>query len=95
MCVLPSHAVLSTDDSTSAEYIKKHGYSDEMARLIDLQKSQYNATDKKYKREEPEWYTSNKAVYYIRHAFMYLDSATDDQKFMEHKTNFSNGFNDL
>lgn len=45
---LPSSAVILTEEVTSATYIKKHGYSDEMCRLIDLQNAHINGVDTTY-----------------------------------------------
>ncbi len=92
---LPSMAVVSTEEVMSETYIRNHGYSDEMVRLIDLQNSQINGRKPTYKNNDPEWYTSNKAVYYVRRIFMYFDPALDDQKFMDHNLEYTNTYDDL
>lgn len=95
VCAIPTFAVISTDDTTSDEYITNHGYSSEMARLIDLQNKQINGEPSNYKRNEPEWWYTNKPVNFIRNTFIYLDPVLDDGKFMQHDIKYSNGFNNL
>ena len=92
---LPSLAYITTDESTSEEYIQNHGYSDEMSRLIDLQNAQTNGAKTTYKSKDPEWYTANKTVNFIRRAFMYFDCGLDDGKFMQNNINFTNRYDDL
>ncbi len=92
---LPSYAFITTDESTSQEYIQNHGYSDEMSRLIDLQNAQINGAKSKYKGKDPDWYTSNKTVNFVRRAFMYFDCGLDDGKFMQNNIDFTNKYDDL
>lgn len=92
--VLPSFAVITPEEEMSETYIKGHGHSAEMARLIDLQTSQINCTEKKYKSDEPAIY-ADKKVNFIRKVFMYLDCGLDDGKFMQHDTNFTNRYDNL
>jgi len=47
---LPAFASISVEETTSRNYTDKHGYSDEMARLIDLQKAQINSTEPTFKK---------------------------------------------
>ncbi|MDD3435667.1 MAG: hypothetical protein PHC64_00790 [Candidatus Gastranaerophilales bacterium] len=92
---LPSAAVLSTDDVMSAEYIMNHGHSEEMAKLMDLQNAQINGVPFKYKNKDPEWYSSNKPVNFIRKVFIYFDGGLDDGKFMQHDTRFTQSWEDI
>lgn len=92
---LPSYAIMTSEDSTSETYLTNHGYSPEMVRLIDLQNAQFNGKAPRYKRKQPDWYTSNKNVSFIRHVFMYFDCGLDDEKFMEHKVRYSPKLDDL
>lgn len=91
----PVLAALTTEDSTSTPYLKNHGYSGEMIRLIDLQNSQVNGDKPKYKNPDPKWYTEDKKVNLIRHIFMYGDPGLDDQKFMQHDIKYSNSHDDI
>ncbi len=87
ICVvsLPSFAIITPEEAKSDEYIKNHGYSNEMARLIDLQYSQINGKSTTYKSRDPEFYTNNKKVNFIRRLFIYLDCGLDDGKFGGHR----------
>jgi hypothetical protein len=87
---LSAQAVLTTEDAVSEAYLTNHGYSSEMARLIDLQSAQANGINVKYKRKQPDWYTTNKKVNFVRNVFMYFDSGIDDEKFMQHEIKYSN-----
>lgn len=78
---LPSFAVITTEEATSEDYILNHGYSAEFYRVMDAQNAQVNGTKPKYKVNEPSWYTSNKAVSFIRRTFIYIDPALDDGKY--------------
>lgn len=92
---LPSLAFITTDEATSQEYIQNHGYSDEMSRLIDLQNAQINGAKTTYRSNDPEWYTANKSVNFIRKVFMYFDCGLDDGKFMQNNINYSSRYDDL
>lgn len=93
---LPSFAVVTTDDAISDKYIENHGHSDEMARLIDLQTSQINGVaNNKFQSKDPDWYTSDKRVNFIRKAFNYFDCGLDDGKFMQHNNKYSTGWEDF
>lgn len=80
---LHGFAIVTTEDSTSVNYIKKHGHSDEMARLMDLQKAQINNTnitykvaDKWYLEHPPEWYDLHLQSWYSEHLPYWIDSKT-------------------
>lgn len=93
--VIPiSAGVLTTEESSSEPYIVNHGYSEEMARLIDLQNKQINGEEFKFKSRDPQWY-SDKRINFIRNVFMYFDPGLDDGKFMQHNTKFTNSWSDL
>lgn len=92
---IPCFAYITTDESTSETYIQNHGHSDEMSRLIDLQNAQINGVKSVYKGTDPDWYTSNKRVNFIRKVFMYFDSALDDGKFMQNDIHYTNKYDDL
>lgn len=95
LVALPSFAVISTEDTTSEQYLTNHGYSQEVVRLIDLQNAQTNGTAPKYKRKQPDWYTSNKGVNFIRKTFMYFDCGLDDEKFFQHDMYYTQRVDDL
>jgi hypothetical protein len=98
---LPGFAILTTEDSTSIKYIEHHGYSDETARLIDLQKSQINGTEPTY-TTPPAWYDDKlpnwcdeKKVSFIRKVFMYFDCGLDNGKFMQNNIDYTSRYDDL
>ena len=95
LITLPALAELTTDEAISPQYVHIHGYSSEMARLIDLENSQINGANSKYKRPQPEWYSSNKAVSFVRKVFIYFDPALDDEKFMQHEIYYTQKYDDL
>lgn len=97
---LACFAVINTDDAISEKYIINHGYSGEMARLIDLQQAQINGTSTKYKQKET-WYNNQllkwvpeKQVNFVRNKFLYYDAGLDDGKFMQHETRYTNSWHD-
>lgn len=92
---LPCFAVLTTEETTSQNYLENHAYSKEMARIVDLQKAQINGTKTKYVSNEPDWYTNNKLVKFVRKTFMYFDCGLDDGKFMQDNINYTNRWDDL
>lgn len=92
---LPSFAILTTDEATSQNYIINHGYSPETARMMDLQHSQITGEKKVFKSSDPDWYTTNKAVYFVRRVFMYFDCGLDNGNFGKEKINPSPRYDDL
>lgn len=92
---LPGLTAITPEEAISDTYLINHGHSGEMSRLINLQYSQVNGKKPTYQRKEPEWYSSNKAVNFVRKTFMYFDCGLDDQKFMQHDIRYSTGTNDL
>lgn len=92
---LPSFATISPEESMSADYIKSHGYSDEMVKLIDLNHAQVTGEQPTYKKNEPDWYTSNKFYRFVRHAFIYLDCGLDDEKFMKDNIDMRNRWDNI
>jgi hypothetical protein len=93
---LPVGAIeLNTSNVTSQQYIQNHGYSPEVSRLIDLQKSQINDTPITYKSTDPDWYTKNKKVNFIRRVFMYFDCGLDNGDFGRTKLNTMPRYDDL
>lgn len=91
---LPASAIITPEDAKSETYLKNHGYSNEMSKLIDLQDSQINGTKFNYKSKDPEWY-SEKKVNFIRKVFMYFDCGLDDGKFMQHNIDYTTRYDDL
>lgn len=91
---IPSSAAITPEEAVSQQYIENHGYSTEMARLVNLQNAQINGGQSKYKDNAPSWYTENRAVRWIRNTFMYIDPSLDNEKFMQHDIKYSNNFYD-
>ena len=92
---LPSSAEITTDEAISQDYIHNHGYSDQMSELIDLQYAQINGQKPKYKSKDPDWYTTDKRVNFIRKVFIYLDPGLENGKFMRDNINYTNRWDDL
>lgn len=87
---------LTNDDFTSADYLKNYNYSDEMIRIVNIQKNKANGLKPTYKYNEPDWYTSSKPVNFIRKASMYFDCGLDDHKFGEgNNINFTTRWDDI
>lgn len=85
--ILPSFAVITTEDTNSPDYIQNHGYSPEMSRLMDLQSAQINGTKPKFKNTDPAWY-SYTPVAWVRKVFMYFDCGLDNQSFMQRQIKY-------
>lgn len=77
----PAFAAVSTDEIMSEAYIRNHGNSAEMARLMDLQNRQINGKPAKFRDSDPDWYTTDKRVKYIRKFFQYADCGLDSETF--------------
>ncbi len=92
---LPGLAVITPEESLSKEYIRNHGYSDEMTRLIDLNHAQINGNRPKYKSKDPDWYKANKKVNFLRKVFIYLDCGLDDGKFGKNDIEYTNRYDEL
>lgn len=97
----PCFAIISTENSTTQNYIEGHGYSSETARIIDLQKAQINNIPTTYVKQ-PDWYecklpswATEKRVGFVRKVFQYFDGGLDDGKFMQHNTVFTTRYDDL
>ena len=91
---LPTLAALTTDEAISETYIQNHGHSNEMSRLIDLQRSQINCTKTTYKSKDPAWY-ADKKVSFVRRIFMLVDPGLDDGQFMQNNIDYTNRWDDL
>lgn len=94
MAQMPSLA-LTTEEASTVDYLENRGHSMEMAKLVDFQKSKINGTEPTFKSKDPDYYTSDKRVNFIRKVFMYFDPALDDGQFMKHDINYSNRWDDL
>lgn len=92
---LPSIASITPEEAISQEYIHNHGYSDSMAELILLQNAQVDGQKSKYKSKDPDWYTSNKKVNFIRKVFTYIDPGLDNGLFMRDNISPTNRWDDL
>lgn len=92
---LPASAIITPEEAKSEKYIQNHGHSDEMSRLIDLQNSQINCHNTTYKSKDPEWYTKDKKVNFIRKVFMYFDCGLNDGKFMQNNIDYTTRWDDL
>lgn len=92
--VMPASAVITLDELNNQDYIKNRGYSEEMARLVNLQNAQVNGTKNTYKSNEPSWY-SDKKVQFVRNIFTYIDCGLDDGRFMQDNINFTTRWNDI
>ena len=91
---LPSFAAITPEEAASETYIKNHGHSNEMSRLIDLQNSQINSTKIKYESKDPAWYADQK-ISFFRRIFMYFDSGLDDGQFMRNNIDYTSRWDDL
>jgi len=94
VAVLPAYSVLTTDQAISADYLEKHGHSDEMSRLVDLQRSQINGTPATFVSSDPEWY-SQQPYKFVRQVFMFWDKGLDDGKFAQNKIKYTERYDDL
>ena len=92
---LPAFSEMTPEDAISETYIHNHGYSDEMARLINLQNCQVNGVTSQFKSKEPAWYTSDKRVKFIRNVFTYLDPGEDDGQFLKQDYHPGQNWSDL
>ena len=93
--VLPSSAIITPEEATSETYIQNHGHSDEVSRLIDLQKAQINGGKTEYKSKDPSWYNDCLPVKFVRRVFMYFDPGLDDGNFMQNNIDYTNRWDDL
>lgn len=85
----PVFAAISTDEIMSETYLRNHGNSTEMIRLIDLQNGQINGKPSKFKNTDPDWYTTDKRVKFIRDVFKYADCGLDTGTFGSHEIKYT------
>lgn len=90
---VPANAELTSDDITSPEYLETHGYSEALIKAA--QKTKARANGEEYATYEKDTWAQNKPLKYIRHFFMYIDPAYDDESFMEHNIKTSPTYRDL
>lgn len=91
---LPAGAELTVDDVSSREYLMNHGYAEATADIVELSKSAVNGN----KADLPIYHKyDNKPLIYkwIDKAFIYLDPALDNGRFMREDTKFSPSVDDL
>jgi len=82
MAALPGYCVLSTEEALSPSYITNHGYSPEMARLVDLQNSQINNTPITYKQQyKPRWFAPYLTNQKVKTVVNYLDPQQEQGKY--------------
>ncbi|MDD3150613.1 MAG: hypothetical protein PHV68_07230 [Candidatus Gastranaerophilales bacterium] len=81
-CVLAlanSAKAISTEESTSETYLINHGHSQELSRIVNMQKKQINAEGSPKLRET--WIGA--PVRIIKKVFGYFDPCADDENFGE------------
>ena len=83
----------TSGDTTSSEYLINHGYSTNMAELIDLQKHQVNGLEYTNPIEPAEY--NKQPIKAIRSFFKYIDPCLDDGKYMQHDTIESERFGEM
>lgn len=77
----PCFAAITREEAMSQTYLENHGHSAETVRLINLQNAQINGVQTVYKSKDPDWYTTNKPIKFLRQVFIYFDPGLDDDKF--------------
>lgn len=90
---MPANAELTTDDITSPEYLETHGHSEAIIQAA--QKTKARANGEQFATYGKHAWTQKGPIKYIRHLFMYLDPAYDDESFMEHNIKTSPTYRDL
>lgn len=83
---LQAGAVITTEEQFSTDYITNHGYSGEMARLMNLQHDQINGihpTMRDNTRIYRPWENLG------RRFLMYIDPGLDDERFMQHDIKYT------
>ena len=91
---LPACAELTVDDTTNANYLKNHGYSNATVRAVEKSVAQISG-EPLPENIEKEYY-NQPVVKYVRKFFMYIDPAMDDHSFMnDHNINTTSRYDDL
>ena len=108
--VLPASSAVTNEEIMSDVFIRQHGHSEEMVRLIDLQSAQINGVPSKYHNQNPEWYQQQpfksfmssevdynevQPIKFVRQVFTYFDKSLDDGKFMQNDIQYSTRYDDL
>ena len=98
----PAFAGIGVHESTSPEYLRNYGCSNETVKYVQLNKAQVNGekyvtpvsdlTYRKYYRDSEVW---NNLVDKTRSFFIYLDPSLDGDKFMRQDTKFYANTQDL
>lgn len=86
VAALPAFSSVTTEEIKSGEYILRHGHSDEMVRLIDLQDNQINGTPSKYRCSNPEWYEVEPFTT-LKKVVLHFDKTPEDNAFAQANLN--------
>lgn len=74
---MPASAVVTTEEVRSEAYIRAHGHSEEMAKLMDLQFSQINGAPRKFVRKSPDWYQAEPFLT-MKKTVLHFDKTPED-----------------
>ncbi|MBR1753432.1 hypothetical protein IJ732_01225 [bacterium] len=83
---LQANAEITTEEQLSREYIINHGYSGEMARLMNLQHDQIVGVKPSLSDETHIYRPWQNG---IRKLLMYIDPGLDDERFMQHDIKYT------
>ena len=99
---LPAFAGLGVEESTSSEYLRNYGCSNEAVKYIQLNKAQVNGekfvtplSDLSYRKYYTDSETWNNIVDKTRSFFIYLDPSLDGDKFMRQDIKYYANTQDL
>ncbi len=98
----PAFATLDVHESTSPEYLRNYGCSNEAVKYIQLNKAQVNGekfvtplSDLSYRKYYTDSETWNNIVDKTRSFFIYLDPSLDGDKFMRQDIKYYANTQDL
>lgn len=94
LLALPAQAELTTADTVSTDYLKNHGYSPAIIRVMHKSIAQANGEETQPYYEHDIY--KKGIVRGVRRFFMYMDPSYDDQSFMnDHSIHTSPNIGDL
>ncbi len=92
--ILPGFTEITTQDSTSSDYLYSHGHSEAVVDIVQMTKAGING-EEYITSAEARRANDPKFIRWIKNIFIYLDPALDDGKFMNHDIKPSPSYEDL
>lgn len=91
---LQSNAAVSVDETTTINYLKNQGFSEQTADMVNVSKARATG-EEYYTKDEAAYRKQNKFVRFWRKLYVYTDPAAEDYSFYHHDTDTTPSYTDL